>query len=75
MADSNKFVANVKEVKFVITTNEDQPVVPVVENGFARKICNDQSVMPVLLVPFANIKWSGQSAESVMEDLLMSMKK
>ena len=41
MAGSNKFVANAKEVKFVITTNEDQPVMPVVENGFARKICND----------------------------------
>ena len=75
MAGSNKFVANAKEVKFVITTNEDQPVVPVVENGFARTICNDQSVVPVVLVPFANIKWSGQSVESVMEDLLMSMKK
>ena len=70
-----KFVANAKEVKFVTTTNEDQPVVTVMENRFARTICNYQSVLLAVVVPFANITWSGQSVEAVTEDLFASMKK
>ena len=61
MTGSKKFVANAKEVKFVTTTKEDQPVVPVVEKRFARTICNNQSVVLVVVVLFANIKRSGQS--------------
>ena len=67
-------VANAKEVKFVTTTNKDQPVVPVVKNRFARTIYNNPSVMLVVVVPFANIKWSGQSVEAVTEDLFVSIK-
>ena len=75
MAGSKKFVANAKEVKFVTTTNEDQPVEPVVENRFVRTICNDQPVVLMVVVPFANIKKSGESVEAVTEDLFVSMKK
>ena len=57
------------------TTNEDQSVVPVVENRFACTICNDQFVKDVVVVPSANIKRSGQSVEAVTEDLFESMKK
>ena len=74
MAGSKKFVANAKEVKFVTTINKDQPVVPVVKNRFARTIYNNPSVMLVVVVPFANIKWSGQSVEAVTEDLFVSIK-
>ena len=70
-----KFVANAKEVKFVTTTNKDQSVVPVVENRFARTICNDQFVKNVVVVPSANIKRSDQSVEAVTEDLFVSMKR
>ena len=38
MSGWKKFVVNAKEVKFVTTTNEDQSVVLVVENRFARTI-------------------------------------
>ena len=75
MAGSKKFVANAKEVKFVSTTNEDQPVVLVVENRFVGTICNNQSVKNVVVVPSANIKRPGQSVEAVTEDLFVSMKK
>ena len=75
MAGSKKFVANAKEVKFVTITNGNGPVVPVVENRFTRKICNNQSVVLVVVVPFANIKRSGQSVEAVTENLFVSMKK
>ena len=57
------------------TTNEDQPVVPVVENRFTRSICNEQFVKNVVVVPSANIKRSGQGVEAVTEDLFVSMKK
>ena len=72
---TEKFVANAKEVKFVTITNEDQPVVPEVENRFARTICNDQSTVLVVVVPFANIKRSGQSLEAATEDFFVSIKK
>ena len=75
MAGSKKFVSNVKEVKFVSTTNEDESVVPVVENRFAHIVCNDQFVKDVVVVPSANIERSGQSVEAVTEDLFESMKK
>ena len=75
IAGSKKFVANAKEVNFVTTTNEDQPVVTVMENRFARTICNYQSALLAVVVPFANITWSGQSVEAVTEDLFASMKK
>ena len=75
MAGSKKFVSNGKEVKFVSTTNEDESVVPVVENRFAHIVCNDQFVKDVVVVPSANIKRSGQSVEAVTEDLFESMKK
>ena len=57
------------------TTNEDQSVVPVVENRFAHIVCNDQFVKDVVVVPSVNIKRSGQSVEAVTEDLFESMKK
>ena len=44
LAGSKKFVVNAKEVKLVTATNEDQPVVLVVENRFARTIWNNQFV-------------------------------
>ena len=44
MASLKKSAADVKEVKFVTTTNEDQSVMPVVENRLARTICNNQFV-------------------------------
>ena len=72
---SKKFVVNAKEVKFVTATNEDQPVVLVVENRFARTIWNNQFVKNVVVVPSANIKRSGRSVEAVTEDLFVSMKK
>ena len=56
MAGSKKFVVKAKKVKLVSTTNEDQPVVPVVENRFARTIYNYQFVKNVVVVPFANMK-------------------
>ena len=75
MAGSKKFVANAKEVRFVTTTNEDRPVMSVVENRFVRTICNDQPVVLMVVVPFANIKKSGDSVKAVTEDLFVSMKK
>ena len=75
MAGWKKFVANAKEVKFVTTTNEDQSVVLVMENRFSHTICNDQFVKNVVVVPSANIKRSGQSVETVTENLFVSMKK
>ena len=56
MAGSKKFVVKAKKVKLVTTTNEYQPVVPVVENRFARTIYNYQFVKNVVVVPFANMK-------------------
>ena len=56
MAGSKKFVVKAKKVKLVSTTNEDQPVVPVVENRFARTIYNYQFVKNVVVVPFPNMK-------------------
>ena len=75
MAGSKKFVVKAKKVKLVSTTNEDQPVVPVVENRFARTIYNYQFVKNVVVVPFANMKRWGQSVEVIMEDLCVSKKK
>ena len=75
MVDLKKFVANTKEVKSVTTTNEDQSVVLVVENRFARTIFNDEFVKNVVVVPSASTKRSGQSVEAVTEDLFVSMKK
>ena len=54
-----------KGSRIVTTTNEDQPVMPLGENRFACAICNNQSVVLVVVVPFANIKRSGQSVEAV----------
>ena len=65
MAGTKKFVANAKEAEFVTTTNEDQPVMPLGENRFACAICNNQPVVLVVVVPFANMKRSGQSVEAV----------
>ena len=75
MKGSKKFVANAEEVKFVTTTNEDQPVVPVVENRFPHTISDDRSVMLVVVVLFANINRPGQIVKAVTEDLFVSMKK
>ena len=75
LAGSKKFVVNAKEVKLVTATNEDQPVVLVVENRFARTIWNNQFVKNVVVVPSAKIKRSGRSVEAVTEDLFVSMKK
>ena len=62
MAGSKKFLANAKDVT---TTNKDQSVVSVVENRFARTICNNQFVKNVVVVPSTNIKMLGQSVEAV----------
>ena len=75
LAGSKKFVVNAKEVKLVTATNEDQPVVLVVENRFARTIWNNQFVKNVVVVPSVKIKRSGRSVEAVTEDLFVSMKK
>ena len=75
VAGSKKFVTNVKEVKYVTTTNEDQAVLLMMENRFSSTMFNDQFVKKVVVVPSVNIKRSGQSIEAVTEDLFVSMKK